>query len=279
MTITTRDQLVDAMANNSSRIIFDKASIASQTANSFCSLWRATGQPGQGAIPAAAAVCNDSLLGALQFAQQTAPATSYLTILEGVTSNAAMTLEIHDRLMHMGGLLGNIATAQTVGIDISANLATDDIDARKGDANYSDVQWWLEWYTATGSTVVTATANVTYNDGSTGNLTAQSLAATRPASHMIPLNGLIPAAASGKYIKAVNTVTLSATSGAAGSFGVTATRYRAANFHPIANARFTADWAALGIPEILNNSCLFGVMITSTTSTGPLRATGKISHG
>lgn len=279
MTITTRDQLIDAMANNSSRIIFDKASIASQTANSFCSLWRATGQPGQGAIPTAAAVCNDSLLGCLQFAQQTAPATSYLTILDGVTSNAAMTLEIHDRLMHMGGLSGTVATAQTVGINISANLATDDLGARKGDANYSDVQWWLEWYTATGATVVTATVNVTYNDSSTGNLTAQSLAATRPASHMIPLNGLIPAAASGKYIMAVNTVTLSATTGTAGSFGVTATRYRAAIFHPIANARFTADWAALGVPEIVNNSCLFGVMITSTTSTGTLRATGKLSHG
>lgn len=83
MTITTRDQLIDAMANNSSRMIFDKASIASQTANSFCSMWRATGQPGQGAIPTTAAVCNDSLLGCVGFTQQTSPATSYLTILEG----------------------------------------------------------------------------------------------------------------------------------------------------------------------------------------------------
>lgn len=279
MAITTRDQLINAMANNSSRIIFDKASIASQTANSFCSMWRATGQPGQGAIPAAAAVCNDSLLGCVGFAQQTAPATSYLTILEGVTSNAAMTLEIHDRLMHMGGMSGTVTTAQTVNLDISTNLATDDLDARKGDANYSDVQWWLEWYTTTGSAGVNATVNVTYNDGTSGNLTAQYLTAFRPASLMIPLNGLIPAADSGKFIRAINTVTLSATTGTAGSFGVTATRYRAANFYPLANARFTADWAALGLPEIPNNSCLFAVMLTSTTSTGTLRATGKISHG
>jgi hypothetical protein len=267
------------MANNSSRVIFDKASIASQAAGTFCSLWRATGQPGQGAIPAAAAVCNGSLLGSVQFAQQTAPATSYLSILEGVSSNAAMTFELHDRLMHMGGLSGIVTTAQNVGIDIFANLAADDMDARKGDANYSDVQWWLEWYAATGATAVTATVNVTYDDGTTGNITAASLAATRPASHMVPLNGLIPAAASGKYISAVNSVTLSATTGAAGSFGVTATRYRAAIALPVANIRWTGDWAALGIPEITNNSCLFGVMITSTTSTGTLRATGKISHG
>jgi hypothetical protein len=279
MTITTRDQLINAMANNSSRVIFDKVSIISQTANSFCSTWRASGQPGAGAIPTTAAVCNDSLLGCIGFAQQTAPATSYLSLLEAVTSNAAMTLEIHDRLMHMGGLSGTVTTAQTVNLDVFANIATDDLNARKGDSNYSDVQWWLEWYTATGTTVVTATVNVTYNDGTSGNLTALSLAATRPLGHMIPLNGLIPSADAGKFIRDVNTVTLSGTTSTAGNFGVTATRYRAAIFLPLANARFTADWAALGLPEIGNNSCLFAVMLTSTTSTGTLRATGKISHG
>lgn len=279
MAITTRDQLIDAMANNSSRIIIDKASIASQTANSFSSLWRATGQPGQGAIPAAAAVCTNALTGAIQFTQQTSPATSYLGILENMCSIAGSTLEIHDRLMHMGGLNGTLATAQTVNLDLNANLGTSNLANRIGDSNYSDVQWWLEWYTATGATAVTATVAVTYNDGTTGNLTAVSLAATRPASHMVPLNSLIPAAASGKYIRDVDTVTLSATTGTAGSFGVTATRYRAANYAPVLNARFTANWADLGLPEIPNSSCLFGVLATATTSTGAVRASGKIIHG
>ena len=279
MAITTRDQLIDAMANNSSRIIIDKASIASQTANSFSSLWRATGQPGQGAIPAAAAVCTNALTGAIQFAQQTSPATSYLGILENMCSSAGSTLEIHDRLMHMGGLNGTLATAQTVNLDLNANLGTSNLANRIGDSNYSDVQWWLEWYTATGATAVTATVAVTYNDGTTGNLTAVSLAATRPASHMVPLNSLIPAAASGKYIRDVDTVTLSATTGTAGSFGVTATRYRAANYAPVLNARFTANWADLGLPEIPNSSCLFGVLATATPSTGAVRASGKIIHG
>ena len=279
MAITTRDDFFNAMANNSSRVVFDKANITGQAANSFCSFWRGTGQPGQGAIPTTAAVCNDSLLGCIGFTQQTSPATSYFGLLEAVASNASMTLEIHDRLMHMGGLSGNVLTAQTVNLDLDANLATDDLDTRKGDANYSDVQWWLEWYTPTGATVVNATVNVTYNDGTSGNLTAQSLAATRPASHMIPLNGLIPAADSGKFIRDVNTVTLSAATGMVGNFGVTATRYRCGNFLPLANARWTAKWDDLGVPEIGNNSCLFAVMLTSTTSTGTLRATGKIVHG
>ena len=279
MAITTRDQLIDAMANNSSRVIIDKASLSNAVAGQFHSLWRATGQPGQGAIPTTAAVCAHGLLGSIAFTQQTAPATSYLGILEGLCSNSSTTLEIHDRLMHMGGLVGNVATAQTVSLDLDANIGTSNLDARKGDATYSDVQWWLEWYTDTGATVATATVNVTYNDASSGNLTAISLAATRRASFMQPLNGLIPAADAGKYIRDVNTVTLSISTGTAGNFGVTATRYRAALYQPVANARFTADWAGLGLPEVANTSALFAIQVAGTTSTGTVRATGKIIHG
>ena len=279
MAIRTRDQLIDALGNNSSRFVLDKASLANAAAGQFHSLWRATGQPGQGAIPAAAAVCDHTLVGAMGFSQQTAPATSYGAWANGVCSNSAVTIEIHDRLMHMAGLVGNVATAQTANLDVSANLATNNLDARKGDANYSDIQWWLEWYTDTGVTAVTATANVTYNDGTTANLTGVSLAATRRASFMQPLNGLIPAADSGKYIRDVNTVTLSATTGTAGSFGVTATRPRMTLPLSLANKMEVFDWAQLGLPEIFNSSCLFPIQLASTTSTGTVRGGGKISHG
>ena len=278
MTITTRDQLISAMGNNASRIILDKASIASLAAGNYASLWRATGQPGQGAIPAAAAVCDNTTIGGIGFTQQTDPSKSYGAWMSATCSNSAETIEIHDRLMHMGGLNGTLTTAQTVGIDLSANLTTSNLGARKGDANYSDVQWWLEWYTATGATAVTATVNVTYNDGSSGTLSV-SLAATRPASQMIPLNGLIPGLASGLFIKAVNSVTLSATTGTAGSFGVTATRIRMTMPLPLSNKTEVFDWAALGLPEIYNSSCLFLVALLSTTSTGTVRGTGKIAHG
>ena len=279
MAITTVDGLVSAMGNNSSRIIIDKASLANAASGQFHSLWRATGQPGQGAIPTTAATCDNTLLGALQFAQQTAPATSYLGILEGLCSNNATTLEIHDRLMHMGGLSGTVTTAQTVNLDLNANLANDNLDARKGDANFSDVQWWLEWYTDTGATASNATINVTYNDATSGDLTVVAVGGTVRASRMIPLNGLIPAAAAGKYIRDINTVILSASTTAAGNFGFTCTRYRAALYKPVGNARFTADWAGLGLPEIPNESCIFPVQIAGTASTGTVRATGKIVHG
>lgn len=276
--ITNRDQLIDALANNSTRIVIDKASIPSTAAGQYHSLWRATGQPGQGAIPAAAANCNQSTTGCLTFNQQTAPAKSYLAYLEAASSNSAMTLEVHDRLRHMGGLNGTLTTAQTVGMDLNG-VTADNMVERIGDPNYSDVQWWLEWYTDTGATVVTATVAVTYNDGTTGNLTGVILATTRRASFMQPLNGLIPAAAAGKFIRAVNTVTLSTSTGTAGNFGVTATRLRGSLFLPIANAKFSADWASLPINAIPNSACPFIAVLASTTATGLLRGGGKIAHG
>lgn len=278
MTITTLDGIFNALANNSSRLVIDKASIANAAVGQYHSLWRATGQPGQGLIPVAAATCNHALLGGFNYAQQEAPLTSYIAYLEAACSNNAVTLEVHDRLMHRGGLNGTLTTAQAVGVDLNG-VTADNIPERIGDANYSDVLWWLEWYADTGATVVTCVVNVTYDDGSTGNLTNFSFAATRRASFLQPLNGLIPAAQAGRYIRGINTVTLSGTTGTAGNFGVTATRLRASLAAPVANLKWSADWASLPVSEIPNGSCLFLVQIASTASTGTVRGGGKIAHG
>ena len=281
MAITSMDQLVNALANNSSRLVIDKASIPNAVAGQIHSLWRATGQPGQGAIPSTVAVPTHALTGAISFAQQTLPATTYIGYLEAVCSGSSTTLEIHDRIAHQAGLVGNVATAQTTNLplDLNSLLATNNLDERKGDANFSDVQWWLEWYTDTGSTATSITVNVTYNDGTTGNLTAGSIAATRRASYMLPLNGLIPAAASGKFIRGVNSVTFTATTGTAGSLGVTATRPRACLLCPLANMKWSADWANLPLSVVPNSSCLFFIQIAGGTTTGTVRGGGKLPHG
>ena len=277
MTISTRDGIIDGLANNNNRIIWDKASLATQVVGQYCSLWRATGVPAQGAIPAAAAYCTKALTGAIGFDNQTGPATSYLGYHTLLCSAANTNLEIHDRLAHMGGLNGTLLTAQTVGIDLSTINAGGSVPAeRLGDANYSDVMWFLEWYTATGATASNATVNVTYNDGTTGNLAAIAIGGTAiAASQCRPL----VSAVNGKFIRGVNSVTLSASTGTAGSFGVTATRLKVAVGSPIANYKVTADWAQLGLPHIPNSSALFPIVLTSTTSSGTVRGAGKIAHG
>lgn len=271
MTIATRDELINALGNNSSRIVIDKASLANTAAGQFFSLWTATGVPGAGSAPGAAANPTSATTGAFGFTNQTAPATSYIAWLTAQASNSATNLEIHDRLAHMGGLSGTVTTSQG-----SLSLVTNSPGAaRLGDSNYSDVQWWLEIYTALGATGVNATVAVEYNDGTTGNLAAIALGATPRQGRLYPL----VSAVAGKFIRAVTGVTLSATTGTAGNFGITATRPRTSIALPLANKTETFDWAQLGLPNIPNDSCLMMLMNCSTTTTGTIRGQGKITHG
>lgn len=277
MAIANLDQLVNALANNSSRIILDKASLANQVAGRYCSMWRATGQPAQGAIPTTAALCTNATTGAVGFTQQTAPATSYLGGIDVIGSNSAQTLEIHDRIAHMGGLSLNITTAQTVtGMDLSTLAPSAD---RIGDASYGDVQWWLEVYADGGATASNATINVTYSDASTGNLNVLAVGGTIRIANRFSLRALIPTAQQALNIRGVNSVTLSAATGTAGNFGFTATRPRA--YLPMGLANYSAglDWASAKLPEIPNGSCLEFMVLPSTTSSGTLRGGGKIIHG
>lgn len=276
MTITSRDELIDAMANNSSRVVIDKASVASQVAGRMCSLWRATGLPAQGAIPTTAAICDDSTTGAIGFAQQTPPVTSYLAQLVLLCSNSAMSWEIHDRLAHRGGLVLNSTSSQAVDLDLDLIGVSAD---RIGAADYSDVQAWLEVFTDGGATASNATINVTFDDDSSDDLSVQAVGGTIRVGHMFSLNALKTTAQQGLNIKRVNTVQLSASTGTAGNFGFTFTRPRAYCPTLLANKSEVYDWASLGVPEIVNDSCLTIMVVPSTTSSGTLRGGGKIAHG
>ena len=186
--------------------------------------------------------------------------------------NAGSAPVVHDRLAHMGGLNGTLTTAQVCGVDIT--LPTSNLPARIGAADYSDCNWWLEWYTATGATVSNATCAVVYNDGTTGNIVV-SVPASTAASRMLP----IVSAVSGKFIRSITTVQLSATTGTAGNFGVTATRERLVMpTDNIAYKRREFTWAQLGCNEIANDSCLFPMVETLTNSSGIVRSQIKMIH-
>lgn len=272
MAINSIDQLISSLGNSSQICVINKASISSQTAGGYSSLFRATGVPGQGAVPSTAAVCDNSLLGGLSFSNPTAGLASYLARCSLCCSNAATEIQVHDRLAHMGGLSGVITTAQTVSVDCSTTSSN--MAQRIGDSDYSDVQWWLEWYTATGSTAVTATVSYTNGAGVSGKTTTVSLAANMAASRILPIIG-----ASGESIKSIQSITLSATTGTAGSFGVTATKFLTSVVLTTANMSGVSDWAALGLPAIPDFACLTLIQIPSTTTTGTLLGVAKIARG
>lgn len=276
MTIATLDQLVNAIANSNTQITIDKASI-STIGGWLTSLWRATGTPAQAAIPTTAAVPDNTTLGAIPFTQQTGSNTSYLAGLALTSANSAMAYEIHDRIAHMGGLVLNVITAQTItGLDLSTLAPA---AARRGAADFSDLQWFLEVYANGGATASNATVSVTYGDGTTGNLNVIAVGGTQLAGRMIPLTPFIPTADQGKRIRAINSVTLSASTGTAGNFGFTCTRQRAVVEVPIANKTEIADWQRLMLPEIPNGSCLMIATQASVSTTGAFRGLGKVAHG
>lgn len=276
MAIETFDQLVNSLANNASRVVLDKGSLANQVAGRYCSLWRATGQPAQGAIPTTAEACDNTLLGAVQFTQQTAPATSYIGILNAVGSNSAFTLEVHDRLAHRGGLVLNVTTAQEVDLDLDLLGISAD---RIGDPTFGYVQCWLEVYGDGGATASNATINVTFDDNTDANLNVQAVGGTIRAGNCFSVGLLRTTAQQGKNIKRVNTVQLSASTGTAGNFGFTFTRPRMYLPMSLANLINKADWPQTGLSEVPNGSCLQFMVIPSTTSSGTLRGDGKIIHG
>jgi hypothetical protein len=252
-----------------------KASLSSQVAATEASLWRATGFPAQGAIPTAAAVCSNSLLGALPLSTRTGAQQRGIVQLAVQMAAIGHTLIGEDRLAHMGGLSGIVTTAQTVNVDVSG--ATNNLPERIGAADFSNVEWYLEWYIATGATVSTPTAQVTYHDNTTGSVNiwvngATALPASVGASRRYKISPT-----NGKFIKSIQTVTLSASTGTAGNFGVTAVRRLAHHECTVASALQIRDWSMLALPIVADNACVTFGQMCITTTTGA--TTGTISQG
>ena len=283
MAITTVDQFGLAHDSRYQDFLVSKASLANAAAGQYFSLWQSAGLPAAGATPTGAGsgplVPTNTALGAIPIIDKVSPMANYVSEMELSAANAMTSYEIHDRLAHQGGFVGNVTTGQIAAFDFNSLLLSANIAERKGDSNFSDIQWWLEWYTATGATASNATINVTFNDSTTGNLTVVAVGGTVRAGRMIPLNSLIAAADQGKYIRGVNSITLSASTGTAGNFGITATRYRCGALARTANVRNRVIWEQIGFPQIYAQSALFPIVLTSTTTTGVINSTLKVVYG
>jgi hypothetical protein len=267
MAITTLDGLVAALAASTRQVaVINKASISTQATSGYSSLWRATGTPAQGSIPAGAAICSDATTGALiDFTAATGGEAVYLAHVALLNAtNSSMNFELHDRLAHMGGLSGVTTGNQTVSVDVTGT--SNNLAARRGATGYVDVLWWAEIYTDIGTTGQTCTVTYTNAGGTSGQTTTFTLGGASPAnqdSRMFPIIG-----ANGEKIQSIQTVSIGTTTGTAGSWGITATRKLTSINTPLINNFTVADWAKLGLPRIENEACLFGINLCGTTSTG-----------
>lgn len=189
----------------------DNVAAAATVAAQWTSLWRYNGMPGtRGAIPGAAAACDRTTQGALPWTNATGGRTAFLTG-RGLGVSQAGIVRVYDRLLHNGGLSGALNTAQTVGGTITRNTG--------GVGN----EIWIEIYGVLGGTTTTVTASYTNQNGVAGRTTiAQAIggAGASEAQRMI----LLPLADGDTGVQSVQSVTLAASTGTAGSFGITICR-------------------------------------------------------
>lgn len=263
MAMATQNDLVNARANADQWFSIQKASIANQAAGNLVSLWRSTGPlPAQGAIPGAAATVDKTATGAFNF-NNPASGSSWIDQVS-LNCSIAGRFVFYDRLIHNGNLSGTVTTAQTVNTPAIPRGAT----------TGNDVEWYLECYTDLGATGVTATITYTNQAGTSGRTTTVTIPATWRASRLLPI---VPASGD-TGIQSIQSVTLSATTGTAGAFGVTCMRKLGRGFPvPVGNSSgIERQGLFLQVP---NNACIGLVMETSTTSTGLLTGEFNLIQG
>lgn len=222
----------------------------------FHSLWTVNGFPAAGAAAGSVngAIPTKATTGALNFVDAAGGENTFLAQLS-LQSSVIGTFIVYDRLWHNSALNGTLATAQTF-TQPALTRHTDGIG----------VEIWLEWYTATGSTAVTATISYTNSDNVAGRSATCAIAASPVAGQMM----LASLQTGDKGVKSVQSVTLSATTGTAGNFGVTLVKRKAHCALNSANIASVQDFAMLGLPEVQDNACLAFSVHCTTTNTGQM---------
>lgn len=259
MAFTSLDQVVAALHGQLRSVA--KNSITAKGAGYYADLFVASGGiPGAGAVPASYTVggttysLGGSVAGAIPWAPTAGKNTHLARALFG--SSVVGTLILYDRLWACSGMSGTVATAQSV-------TGFTGLPSRASDG--ANVEAWAEIYTATGSTAVTVTMTYTNQDGVAGQSSvATSLVASPGAAFMMPLN----LAAGDTGVRSVDSGKLSATTGTAGSWGITLLRRIAQIPITTVSVGTPLDLFSLGMPQIPDDACLCMAVMASTTSTG-----------
>ena len=267
MAITTMDGVVAGLASGTNIPTFFPS--ATNVAGGYVNLQRVvSGSFGQQAIPSAA-----SAGGTLHtstdagFPTLSSPTgTRYIAKVEltGVTSGA---IHIYDRVWSCSGFSGIVTTAQAV-----TNFPT----ITRPDVNGTGLEIWIECYTATGATASNVTVQYTNQSGTAGRNTVSTAHITSmPANRMYP----VPLQAGDTGVKSVQSVTLSASTGTAGSFGVTLLKRIATIPLATANIPTVQDFATLGFSKIPANTALNFIHQGTTTSSGIILGSFTLIEG
>lgn len=168
-----------------------------------------------------------------------------------------MPFVLCDRLSHQGGLDGNVSGTQSVNLPTAAlTRYTDGIGVFIG----------LSVYTGVGSTATTITATYTNSDSVSGRITSAISFSNINAGTTGQLV-FLPLQAGDKGAKSVESVTLAASTGTSGNFGVVLYKpigvWLASNTGNSTSCMPTGTMMG-GLPQIQDNACLFFLSLTNT---------------
>lgn len=194
--------------NQTVDVVFQKNMISA--ASAYSSSW--TRAQNAGATPSTSVAPTDTTTGAMNLETEIGKATNQYVIagFAGVSGSTGQFI-ICDRLSHSGGLSGIVTTAQTT------NLPTAALTRYTSGAG---VMIGLEMYTSIGATATTATVSYTNQSGTSGRTTKDVVvggSGLANAGRII----LCPLQDGDTGVQSVQSVTLAATTGTAGDFGVT----------------------------------------------------------
>jgi len=228
------------------------------------SLWQYEGTPSHGDVPPTTYRNPvDTTPGGLF---QTNPAGSLQKWLVSLcaTGNVGGRIVFYDRLLDISGLSGTVTTAQNINGGSPATLTRhyQDPGGLVDDGN----ELFLEVYSTIGATGTTVTAAYTDSSGNSATTVAATIGGTnfREAQRFIRL----PLAAGDTGVRDVTSVTLAATTGTAGNFGLIVA-------HRIAEIVIGASevpqlWNGIdgNFAEILSGACLAWSYHTGIANTG-----------
>lgn len=262
----TMDDLVAGLANTATygcNSFYKKTSITT-VSTYYYSSWQMPGFPLPATtFPTTQALCNKGDAGSLAPSLVDAPAGGTNRMLNwGNLSTGGGMVTLYDRIAHMGGLGMTTTTAQTVNLDTTAANT-----AGRCALDGSDIEWFLEVFTAGGATSPgTVTISYTNQAGTSGrSTTVPVMASMFPAYKVIPITTLQSGDSS---IKSIQTITLAASTLTAGNLGVVFAKRITPSFQYNSATAVTSDFAALGMPKVPANACIWMLLYSTAAASG-----------
>lgn len=258
MAVTSMDDIASGLSTSQQLNFFFPS--VTNVASGLINLNRAaTTSFGQQAVPTSyesgGTLHDDSQVGFPTGKNSTAPALSYLAQTKA-TFTTPGTIHLYDRVWSCSAMVGNVATAQTV---VSFPTLT------RPDANGEGLEIWIECYTATGSTASNVTVQYTNSAGVSGRNTVSTAHITSmPANRMYQ----VPLQSGDTGVRSIQSLTLSVSTGTAGSIGVTLMRRLSSISSPVPNVGQTMDFTQLGLPQIYDNSAISFINQGTTITSG-----------